>query len=112
MTVDNTENADVSTEQSKSRKPRSKSIKKIDTESVKVFWSSPPEAFFKQETIALIANCAIKTLESDRWKGGGIPFRKINGRILYKKSEVVNWLDGHPVVTSTSNYADMEANHE
>lgn len=74
---------------------------------LKEFWDAPLTAFFNQKTIAHIRNVSEKTLESDRWRGTGIPFRKINGRVLYQKSDVVAFLEGHNLVTSTSQYGQV-----
>ena len=72
----------------------------------KEFWDAPPSAFFNQKTVAAIRNVSEKTLERDRWMGAGIPFRKINGRVLYQKSDVIAFLEGHALVTSTSQYKE------
>lgn len=85
--------------------------KKSAVESVQIFWNAPMEAFFGQETIAPVINSSTKTLECDRWRRRGIPFRKtITGRVLYRKSDVVAWLEGHQLISSTSEYK-QEENH-
>ena len=86
-------------------KRRRTKIKKSDIELVKIFWTAPIEAFFGQETIAYVSNKSNKTLESDRWRGVGIPYRKVSGRVLYQKRDVINWLESHALVTSTSEYS-------
>ena len=78
--------------------------KKSDAELVQIFWSAPMEAFFGQETVAPVVDCSTKTLECNRWRGKGIPFRKVNGRVLYQKCNVINWLESHALVSSTSEY--------
>lgn len=87
-----------------SKKRRTNSSRKPNNELVQVFWSAPMEAFFGQDTIAPVTNKSIKTLESDRWRGLGIPYRKVGGRVLYRKQDVISWLEGHELVTSTSEY--------
>ena len=87
-----------------SRKQRTTKAKKADPELVDIFWASAVEAFFGQETIAPVTNKSIKTLECDRWRGVGIPYRKISGRVLYQKRDVISWLESHALVTSTSEY--------
>jgi hypothetical protein len=72
---------------------------------------APSEAYFDQFTVAAVMSRSPKSLESDRWKKCGIPFRKIGGRVLYQKSDIVNWLASHELVTSTSQYK-QEACHE
>lgn len=88
---------------------RKKREKKSDIELISRFWSAPIEAFFGQETIAPVTNKSIKTLECDRWRGLGISYRKIGGRVLYQKRDVVHWLESHKLVTSTSEYAKEES---
>lgn len=93
----------------KSRKRRSIQ-QKPNSELVQIFWAAPNEAFFGQETIAPVIQRSIKSLESDRWRGQGIPFRKCLGRVVYKKSDVIAWIENHALVTSTSEY-NKEVNH-
>lgn len=81
---------------SKTRKP--------EVELIAIFWTAPMEAFFGQETVALVENCSTKTLECERWRGVGIPYRKVGGRVLYQKKDVVQWLESHKLVRSTSEY--------
>lgn len=85
-------------------------IKKSDAELVNAFWTAPIETFFGQQTIAPVTGRTPKTLECDRWKKSGIPFRKVGGRVLYQKKDVVSWLESHKLVTSTSEYK-CEVNH-
>ena len=80
------------------------------SEHVQNFWSAPMEALFGQNTIAAVTNKSIKTLESDRWRGLSIPYRKVSGRVLYQKCNVINWLESHALVTSTSE-DHKEENH-
>jgi hypothetical protein len=88
-----------------------KRVRKSEMELVNIFWAAPNEAFFGQETIAPVTNASAKTLEANRWKGVGIPYRKTSGRrILYRKSDVITWLEGHQLVNSTSKYK-CEVNH-
>jgi hypothetical protein len=83
------------------KKPRKITLKKPDNELVDIFWTSSLEAFFGQETIAPVTNRSIKTLECERWRGLGIPYRKVGGRVLYQKRDVINWLESHALITST-----------
>lgn len=86
------------------RKQRTSKPKKPDAELVQLFWFAPPEAYFDQFTVAPVTGRMPKTLECDRWKKSGIPFRKIGGRVLYQKRDVVHWLESHTLFTSTSEY--------
>ena len=80
-------------------------------ELIKLFWEAPKEAYFAQKTIAAVISRTTKTLECDRWRGKGIPYRKCGGRVLYCKSDVIAWLESHKVVTSTSEYKNGGASH-
>lgn len=77
---------------------------KTNAELLQLFWEAPSEAYFNQVTIAPVIGCTTKTLESNRWRGVGVPFRKVVGRVLYKKKDVLDWLESHSLVTSTSQY--------
>lgn len=81
----------------KGRKRRPKT-KKADAELIQCFWDAPMEAFFGQETMAPVTNKSIKTLESDRWRGAGLPYRKCSGRVLYRKVDVVSWIESHELI--------------
>ena len=85
-----------------SKRTRIKKIKKADTELIALFWDSPLAALFGQETIAAVTHRSTKTMECDRWRGKGIPYRKCLGRVLYQKSDVISWIESHQLVTSTS----------
>lgn len=93
------------------RRRRNKRLKRPDAELIQLFWSAPNEAFFGQETIAPVTSSSIKTLESNRWRGKGIPYRKCAGRVLYRKADVIAWLESHALVSSTSEYCGMGVNH-
>ena len=76
--------------------------KKSHLEHLQEFWAAPVSAFFGQVTIAAVCDCSTATLESNRWRGIGIPYRKVTGRVLYRKCDVVAWLEKHALVHSTS----------
>lgn len=92
------------------KKRRLTKQKASNEELVRHFWLAPEEAYFNQFTIAPVTGRTSKTLECDRWKKCGIPFRKVGGRILYKKSDVINFLESHALVTSTSQYSKEVCN--
>jgi hypothetical protein len=69
------------------------------------FWAAPPEALFSQRTLAAALDRAESWFEQARVKGTGPAFRKVAGRILYCKSDVLAWLDAHKRVTRTSQLA-------
>jgi hypothetical protein len=57
------------------------------------FYDAPLDSLFNDKTISIIVGCSIKTLQQSRWIGGGIPYIKIQGRILYKKSDVLKYIE-------------------
>jgi hypothetical protein len=69
---------------------------------VAIFWAAPEEALFNQKTIAAVLSCYESKMERDRWAGSGIPYYKFGRRCLYRKSEVIKWIEGHPSTLSTS----------
>lgn len=93
------------------RAPRTYLLKQFDIDAIKIFWDAPLKALFAQEVIAPVLQRTIKSLESDRWRGGGVPFRRCSGKIVYRKSDVVDWIESHKLVTSTSEY-NQEGNHD
>lgn len=86
------------------KKQRLKQVKQSDEYHIKNFWDAPLDALFGQETIAAVIKRRTKTLECDRWRGKGIPYRKCLGRVLYQKSDVISWIESHQLVNSTSEY--------
>lgn len=84
------------------------SPKKTSLEHMQEFWAAPTSAFFGQVTIAIVCDCSTATLESNRWRGIGIPYRKVTGRVLYRKCDVVAWLEKHALVQSTSEHVKEE----
>lgn len=93
------------------QKQRLHKPKMTETELIQLFWGAPNEAFFSQDVIAPVAGCKVKTMEGDRWRGRGIPYRKCGGRVLYRKADVVEWLESHKLVSSTSEYQAGGSNH-
>lgn len=82
--------------------------KKTDFEKVKEFWKADPHTFFGEDWIAPVRSVGVATLQNERWYGKGIPFRKISGRVLYRKIDVISWLESYPLVNSTSEYKREE----
>lgn len=75
---------------------------KSRNELLQEFESAPSTAMFDQNMVAAVRGCSPKTLERDRWAGGGVPFKKIGRLARYAKSDILAWIDQHATVTSTS----------
>ena len=56
------------------------------------FESAPDSMLFNQNTLAAILNCSTQLLERNRWAGEGAPYLKIGGKVLYRKSDVLEFL--------------------
>ena len=67
--------------------------KKTPAELSQIFWAASDECLFTQATVAAVLQRGTKTLERDRWKNSGLPYRKLLGSVLYKKSEVLEWIE-------------------
>ncbi|AWN74923.1 helix-turn-helix domain-containing protein [Legionella anisa] len=66
------------------------------------FESAPHSTLFNQNTLAAILNCSTKLLEHHRWAGEGVPYIKIGRKVLYRKCEVLDFLDQLKIYRSTS----------
>lgn len=64
-----------------------------DIELIKLFWASPDQALFSPETIAAVTLRSVKTLECDRTRKIGVNYLKMGGKVLYRKSDVVAFLN-------------------
>ncbi|MFZ2315827.1 MAG: DNA-binding protein [Gammaproteobacteria bacterium] len=84
--------------------------KKTDFEKISEFWAADPQALFGESYIAPVMGVQVSTLQNDRWQGKGILYRKISGRVLYRKSDVISYIEGHELVASTSQYKRCEEN--
>lgn len=65
------------------------------------FESAPESALFNQQTIAAIFDCSTQLLERNRWAGTGVPYLKIGRKVLYRKSDVLNFLQQQKLYRST-----------
>ncbi len=66
------------------------------------FESAPDSMLFNQNTLAAILDCSTQLLERNRWAGIGVPYIKIGGKVLYRKSDVQTFLKQQKVYRSTS----------
>tara|TARA_Y100000588_G_scaffold368114_1_gene435639 strand:+ start:174 stop:449 length:276 start_codon:yes stop_codon:yes gene_type:complete len=66
------------------------------------FESAPQSALFNQQTIAAVLSCSTQLLERNRWAGSGLPYLKMGRKVLYRKSDVLDFLQQQKVYHSTS----------
>lgn len=71
------------------------------------FDSAPESALFNQQTVAAVLNCSTQLLERNRWAGTSLPYLKIGRKVLYRKSDVVDFLQQQKVYRSTSDVGQI-----
>ncbi|HAT1847950.1 TPA: helix-turn-helix domain-containing protein [Legionella pneumophila] len=71
------------------------------------FESAPDSMLFNQNTLAAILDCSTQLLERNRWAGEGVPYLKIGGKVLYRKSDVIEFLQQQKVYRSTSDQGQL-----
>ena len=59
-------------------------------------------ALFNQQTIAAVLSCSTQLLERNRWAGSSVPYLKIGRKVLYRKSDVLDFLQQQKIYRSTS----------
>lgn len=73
------------------------------------FESAPDSTLFNQQTIAAVLSCSTQLLERNRWAGSGVPYMKIGHKVLYRKSDVLDFLQQQKVYRSTSDKGQLLA---
>lgn len=71
------------------------------------FESAPDSMLFNQNTLAAILDCSTQLLERNRWAGEGVPYLKIGGKVFYRKSDVLEFLQQQKVYRSTSDQGQL-----
>jgi helix-turn-helix protein len=77
-------------------------VVKSRTQLLQEFAEAPVDALFTSTTVAAIRHCSVANIERERWRGTGIPFRRIGGSIRYCKRDVLAWLNQYRAVHSTA----------
>lgn len=72
------------------------------------FESAPHSTLFNQQTIAAVLSCSTQLLERNRWAGGGVPYLKIGRKVLYRKSDVLSFLQQQKIYYSTSDEGQLQ----
>ena len=55
-----------------------------------------------QNEVAKILKKSTSWMERSRWNGSGPPYRRIGRHIRYPLVELLEWIAGHPLQTSSS----------
>lgn len=64
------------------------------------FWSAPNEALLPRPVTAAGIGFSVSWLESKATHGGGPRMTKIGRRVMYRKSDVLAWLDANSMTVS------------
>jgi hypothetical protein len=78
---------------------------------VERFANAPDDALLDQEIVAALRNCSQAKLERERCVGGGPKYIKDGRRCLYRKRDVLAYLDEN-TVASTSEYGARTKHRE
>lgn len=71
------------------------------------FESAPTSALFNQHTLAAVLDCSTQLLERNRWEGKGVPYLKIGRKVLYRKSDVLSFLQQQKIYRSTGDRGEL-----
>jgi hypothetical protein len=77
---------------------------------LKEFDSAPPSIFLPPVYLAAVRDCSESTLARDRSLGRGCPFVRLGKRVLYRKVDILKWLEEHQPVCPTAE-ARLQAKH-
>ena len=69
----------------------------MESEVIRRFWAAPPEALFKRDEIAIVRRCSLAKLEREAWLGLGMRHVKDGNRTLYRKADVLSYLEASEV---------------
>lgn len=87
------------------RRKRATPPKKTSAELAQEFDALPLAALAVQAQVAAFLNCSEAKLERDRWAGGGIPYLKTGRAVRYRKADVLTFLEGKTLASTTGGAA-------
>lgn len=70
-----------------------KKIRKTDEQLINFFWQASDNCYFTDETIALIICVERQTLSKYRMDRKGPRYSKMNGRVLYRKKDIIEYME-------------------
>lgn len=56
------------------------------------FWQASPESLHDRQTYAAVLHVQDATAEAQAIKGGGCPYIRIGRRALYRKADMLEWM--------------------
>lgn len=82
-------------------------LNSIDNDATTVRWgkamafSIDKEAWYTSEEVAEMRGVSKSTMESERWRGGGIPYSKLGKRVFFRDADIDVYLAEHMVGSSS-----------
>ena len=58
--------------------------------------------YLTEKEVAKIRRCSLSTLRQERHRGEGCPYFKINRSVLYRRDEVIKFIEQRRIETSES----------
>ena len=68
---------------------------------LEVFQMSTP-VYMDEREVSKLTKRAVNTLRADRHYGRGIPYRKLNRKVIYRLDEVIDYIEGRKIETVDS----------
>jgi hypothetical protein len=68
--------------------------------------TKPDKVWLNEQELAARLGISVKTLQKDRWQGGGIPFLKARGFVRYRIEDIRAWEEAHMRVSTTTPITD------
>lgn len=72
------------------------------------FYGLPPEAMVDRETVADVSFRSVQALEVMAIRGGGPLYRRVGRRALYRKQDVLDWLQRLEPIANTAQLAEVK----
>jgi lysophospholipid acyltransferase (LPLAT)-like uncharacterized protein len=66
------------------------------------FYALPADAMVDRRTVAAVRYVAVQTVELEAIRGGGVPYRRVGRRALYRKADVLAWMESGELVHVTA----------
>lgn len=53
-----------------------------------------------EKTYCAIRGCSVKTAQNERWRGVGVPYRKIGKSVRYTIADILSFIDSHQKIVT------------
>lgn len=89
----------------------SKALLSDSAQAALLFSLSSPDSDHPAERVAAYLGASVGTLANWRNIGGGPRFRKLGGKIYYRKADVTAWVEQSPAVASLTELSQLQVVH-